>query len=128
MKLLRKKWYLIGILLMIVWSLMYLYSWVEENKPNQNELCKQGVLLYKNYNLQGVVLNKFINKENHNDKTVIVKEKYGLENILILDADIGGVFNYIEVGDSLVKKDGDLFLLINRNGRDTIIDFKFRCY
>jgi len=37
------------------------------------------------------------------------------------------MFDFITIGDSLVKNKGELFLLINKNGNDTIIDFKFRC-
>jgi hypothetical protein len=128
MIILKKYWKIILFLIITVVSVIYLYDWAKDNIPTQADLCKQGVKLYKNYSVQGRVIKKFINKENHNDKTIIIKEKYNQENILILDADIGGIYDYIVVGDSVVKNNGELFVLVNRNGNDTIIDFKFRCY
>jgi len=114
-------------LLILFSSLIYVVYWGKENIPTQVDLCQQGVELYRNYEVQGSVIGKFVNNKNHNDKTVIIKDNNNQESIFILDADIGGVYDYIIVGDSLVKNSGELFLLVNRNNRDTIINFKFRC-
>jgi hypothetical protein len=110
---------LVPIVIVVLWGIKHI--------PSQSELCKQGVELYSNKNFRGKVLRKFIDKENHNNKTVIIKENES-EKIIFLDADIGGVYEYISIGDNLMKNKGELFVSINRNNLDTIFNLKFRCY
>lgn len=110
---------LVPIAVVILWGIKYI--------PSQSELCKQGVELYRTKNFKGKVLRKFVDKKNHNNKTIIIKENES-EKIIFLDADIGGVYEYISIGDNLKKNKGELFVYINRNNLDTIFNLKFRCY
>lgn len=80
----------------------------------------------------GKVVKKFIDKKEHNDKTLILLQK---ENGIlsrkkqIFRFDISGFYEYVAVGDSLVKKEGDLFATVYREGeKDTVIYFKFKNY
>ncbi|MGV8946262.1 MAG: hypothetical protein ACOH1N_07525 [Lutibacter sp.] len=111
----------------IIITISYLTYWGIKHIPSQDELCKQGVEFYKTKNFTGVVIKKYIDEENHSHKTIIVKENMN-EKSIFLDADIGGIYEYISIGDSISKNKGELFVLINRKKNDTIIDFKFRCY
>ena len=108
-------------------SLSYVIYWAKVNIPTQAELCKQGVKFYRSKDFQGRVIKKFINEDQRFNKTIIIRRKYDKKTVL-LNADIGGVYDYLTVGDSVVKNYGELFVLVNRNGNDTIINFKFRCY
>mgnify|MGYP005992288091 CR=1 FL=1 len=117
----------IFIILFILIPISYLTYWGAKNIPSQDELCKQGVELYKIKEFKGKVLKKYIDKNNHQNKTLIVEENSD-EKTVILNADIGGIYEYISIGDSVSKNMGELFVLVNRNKTDTIINFKFRCY
>lgn len=120
----RKK---ILIIIVVLFPLFYVIFWGIINIPSQSDLCKQGIELYKGHFFKGIVKEKYIDKENHMNKTVIIKNKT-FEKTIYLDADIGGVYDYIVVGDSIEKKEGELFVRISRQNKDTIINFKFNCY
>jgi hypothetical protein len=111
----------------IIIPISYITYWGIKNIPSQDELCKQGVELYKIKEFKGKVLKKYIDKNNHQNKTLIIKDN-GNEKTVFMNADIGGVFEYISIGDSVSKNKGELFVLVNRKKIDTIINYKFRCY
>lgn len=126
MKRIKINWWIVLIITFLA-SIPIIVEWAMNNIPSQSDLCKQGVDSYRNLVYSGKVIEKFIDVESHLDKTVIVWED-NMKRKILLDEDIGGVYDYISVGDSLIKNKGDLFVLINRDGNDTIIEFKFRCY
>ena len=115
------------IFFIVLTPILYIVFWGIKNIPSQSDLCKQGVELYKAKNFKGIVNKKYIDQENHSKKTIIVKENEN-EKTVILNADIGGVYEYITIGDTLTKNKGELFVSVKRNGLDTIVNFKFRCY
>jgi len=127
MKVKKKNWVIIIFVISSVFIVTFFTLWGVENIPSQEELCKAGVDFYKQEAYTGIVIDKFIDKEQHNYKKVIIEEDFN-DKVVYLDADVGGVYNYIMIGDSLMKNKGELFLLVNRKGKDTLIDFKFRCY
>lgn len=68
----------------------------------------------------GVVINKFIDKEKHNYRTVIIK-KEDKEHTVVFSFVMGGLYEFIEVGDTLFKKTGTLELHLKRKNLDTVI-------
>jgi hypothetical protein len=42
-----------------------------------------------------------------------------------LDLESGGFYDYLEIGDTIYKKRGELFLKLKRKKNDTIIHLKF---
>lgn len=78
---------------------------------------------YKEYTYSGLVTNKFIDSKQHNYQTVIIQN--GEEkDILLLDFETSGLFDFIEVGDSIFKKKSSLKLRLIRSELDTIIEMQ----
>ena len=72
----------------------------------------------------GVITEKFINTEEHMYKKVIIKHKYG-EKTILFNWEVGSLYDYLRVGDSIVKNGGETRLRVIRNDIDTIIEMKF---
>ena len=64
---------------------------------------------YKRKDFKGLVIDKFIDKYQHNRKTIIIKEKND-KDTLIFSFVMGNVFEFIKEGDSLSKNKGSLDL------------------
>lgn len=75
---------------------------------------------YRNDIYSGVVIKKFINREQHNHRTLIIKQK-DIEHVVLFNFVMEGLYEFIEVGDSLSKKSGSLDLRLKRKDLDTII-------
>ena len=86
----------------------------------------------KQRSFRGRVVKKFIHKEEHMDKTLVLEQrKNGIsaKTNEVFPFDHSGFYDYVELGDSLVKKEGDLFATVYREGaKDTVIYFKFKNY
>lgn len=79
---------------------------------------------YRQEKFSGVIVDKFIDKEEHMSKKVIVRDKYG-EKVVLFNLEAGGLYDYLIVGDSVIKNDGEIKLRVIRNDIDTIIEMKF---
>ncbi len=75
---------------------------------------------YRNDIYTGVVIKKFINREQHNHRTLIIKQK-DKEHVVLFNFVMGGLYEFIEVGDTLSKKSGTLDLRLKRKDLDTLI-------
>jgi|TARA_R100000541_G_scaffold54364_2_gene62844 hypothetical protein len=75
---------------------------------------------YKEYTYSGLVTNKFIDSEQHNYRTVIIRNDEK-SDIFLLDFETSGLFEFIQVGDSIFKKKNSLNLRLKRYQLDTII-------
>ncbi|WP_115121940.1 hypothetical protein [Marinirhabdus gelatinilytica] len=105
--------------LIIGWIILSKFiSSVYEMSPN-----KKASEYYKEYTYSGLVTNKFIDSKQHNYQTVIIQN--GEEkDILLLDFETSGLFDFIEVGDSIFKKKSSLKLRLIRSELDTIIEMQ----
>lgn len=52
-------------------------------------------------------------------------ENNGKTNVYILDWEIGGFYDLIQIGDSIFKKSGSLDVNLRRKGIDTIVKMEF---
>ncbi|MEX0996973.1 MAG: hypothetical protein WDZ45_07985 [Flavobacteriaceae bacterium] len=68
----------------------------------------------------GIVINKFIDKEQHDYRTVVIKQEDN-EHTVIFSFVMGGLYEFIEKGDTLSKKSGTLDLQLKRKDLDTLI-------
>ena len=75
---------------------------------------------YKRKEFKGLVIKKFIDKYQHNRRTIIIRENND-KDTLIMDFVMCNVFEFIEEGDSLSKNKGSLDLNLKRKDLDTII-------
>jgi len=71
----------------------------------------------------GVVTQKYINKEQHNYETVIIVDDT-IQHKILFDFVMEGLYEFIEVGDTLSKKSGTLDLRLKRKDLDTLITMK----
>ncbi len=79
---------------------------------------------YENESYVGVVLDKYIDQEQHGYHKIVLKEKDG-QRIILLDDEISSVFNYIKKGDTLQKVSGSLKIHLKRQDVDTLLLMKF---
>lgn len=68
----------------------------------------------------GVVTKKFINTKQHNYRTVVI-EQNGEEYTVLFCFEMGGLYEFIEVGDYLSTKEGTLDVHLKRKDLDTIV-------
>ena len=79
---------------------------------------------YRIEEYSGLVIDKYVDKDEHNYQKVILQHEYG-ERVILFNHETGGLFNHIEVGDSLIKEYGNLDVKILRADFDTTITMKF---
>jgi hypothetical protein len=107
------KWYVI---LSTVFVLVFLIYHFKSDSTIKDSVFKQDIKL----SFRSVLKDKYIDTENHNYKTCILLE--GTDTLtLFLDFDKSGLFNYLEVGDSVFKNSGDSLIIVKR--RDDIRHF-----
>lgn len=86
---------------------------------------------YKNERYSGRTLKKFVDENQHYyHKVVLNSNGYNdLSDVIYLDSQID-LFNFIEVGDSLIKKSGEMQVRIIRESEnlDTIYQMQFNNY
>ena len=71
---------------------------------------------------EGNILKKFVNCDDHMRKTLILGQKINgisTTKIEVFPFIISDFYEYVEVGDSLVKEEGDLFATVYRGGKKT---------
>lgn len=75
---------------------------------------------YRNDVYSGVVIKKFIDRQKHDYRTIIIEQE-NKEHTVIFSFVMGGLYEFIEVGDTLSKKSGTLDLRLKRKDLDTLI-------
>jgi len=71
----------------------------------------------------GIVIDKFIDRDQHNYKTVVIKNLKETRKVLF-DFEIGGLYDFIEVGDSISKNINSLDFRLIREDLDTVVQMK----
>lgn len=72
----------------------------------------------------GVVTNKFIDSSQHMYKKIFIKEKYGTK-VALFNGEVGGMFDFIKIGDSINKQEGTNEVRVRRKKLDTVISLRF---
>lgn len=62
----------------------------------------------------GVILSKYVDENNHNRETIIIKNNYD-EIKTIWNADKSGFFEFVTENDSIVKKSGSYIIEVYKN-------------
>lgn len=75
---------------------------------------------YRRESYSGIVTDKFIDKENHNYHTLIIDNGEQIRRVTF-DHEIGGFYEFVEVGDSIFKEPDTLDLRLVRKELDTLI-------
>ena len=74
--------------------------------------------------IRGCVINKYLDKKNHFDETIVLSNN-GKNQLFIIPNDNSGLYNFIEVGDSIFKDEDSLICFVKRDSiiERFIIDF-----
>lgn len=95
-------------------------------KERSKEDCIRIRKKYVNKKYNGIINRKFKDKENHALPTLIIKEK-NQRKIFGSFRDISGLYEYSQVGDSIIKEKESLKIKIIRDNKDTIFKLDFNC-
>ena len=119
MKLFIKIWLIACILGAII-----VFTWFNSIKLSPKEEINRAVNAYRIEEYSGVIINKFVDRDEHNFKKVILNEN-NLERVILLDIEQGGLFEFLNIGDSIIKTKDNLKVRVIRNDIDTTIEMKF---
>lgn len=108
-------WGIIGLIILVIWFSQVI--------PSPEETTKRIIYSYLNENYSGLVVNKFIDREEHNFKKVVLQEN-NLERVILFDGELGNIFEFIRKGDSIVKTRGNLRVHLIREDLDTVLNIK----
>lgn len=81
---------------------------------------------FKKSNYKAVLVDKYIDQKNHRTKTIVFKID-SEEGRLILPRDTSSFFEYIRIGDTLLKKESHSFIEVCRGGLMKKFNIYFDC-
>jgi hypothetical protein len=93
-------------------------------EPSSKEITENAYKSLRHEKFYGVVQEKFYDRKNHNHPTIILKNEFGEQSILLV-RDKSGLFNYIEFGDSISKDYGKYEVNFSRNEKDTVFVLRY---
>jgi len=75
-----------------------------------------------------VIIDKYLDKNEHSYPTLVVQDKQGHKTInQDLVFDISGLFDYLHIGDTLMKHKGEEYTKVIKYGLDTTFKVDFGC-
>lgn len=105
-------------IIQIIFIVLFIFVWFygpTANCSNENHFRKQFI--------EGRVVNKFLNEKEHLYPTLNMTGT--LRNYSFLDK--SRFYNFVEIGDSLIKEKGSLDIRLIRSNLDTIITIDYGC-
>jgi hypothetical protein len=95
-------------------------------KPSEYKICMKAYSQMKKMQYKGIVLNSFIDSENHLLPTIIIDS--GKDTITITDfRDSSGLFNYLTKGDSIFKDKNSSLVIVKRNNLINSFSITYNC-
>jgi hypothetical protein len=99
--------------------------------PYLNDKSYECDLYNKVYNQQisALVERKFIDTRNHNYRKIIYSENTKVGQDMILDGEFQEIYDFLEVGDSLIKEKKSIYYKVKSKatGKDTVFKFYTNC-
>ncbi len=125
----RNKYLLIGfseigvIVTFIIFTILFLLSF-----PSLNDSACNSFKDFKRYKYDYVLINKYLDSTQHSYPTLILQDSQGnkIKNQDLIK-DNSGLFDFVNIGDSIKKKEGDSLVNVINNRLDTIIEVDFGC-
>jgi hypothetical protein len=111
-----------GLVIMSV-SLILILVFIVTDKTNYHDPCELHRELFLNEITSGVVIDKFIEKENHAKKKVFIKELNKTYEVSFTFYANWTDFEEISIGDSITKPPKSFHLRVNHK-RDIQLDFQ----
>lgn len=118
----RLRFIIIFIYLVIALAILcYLVSNLIKSSEGHSEAVVEA---YRARNFSGLIVDKYIDRKQHSYEKIVINEN-NQERVIIFNPEKGGLFNFLEVGDSIIKTEGNLKVLVIREDTDTIINMRF---
>jgi hypothetical protein len=105
-------------------GLVFILLWLGDVVPSGEEQFKKAVKAYELMEFDGVVTNKFIDKDEHNYQKLILK-KDSVSKAVVLNIETSGMYDFVEIGDSLKKERESFLVRVVRADLDTMLIMKF---
>ncbi|MHA7131899.1 hypothetical protein [Algoriphagus namhaensis] len=122
----KSYYYLIA--LIVLGGIIY-FIYVSDTPINlvQKSLCKTEEMA-KAEIINGMVVNKTLDTDNHNYRTVIYKDGDRVRRTYIFDLDLNEGFEIVKIGDSIIKESGVLEItIVNQSGENYKHSLRFGC-
>ena len=103
--------------------LAFWFAYQVKNSPTCQEYMQQH--LSEQYS--GIVVEKFVDSMNHNNKTILIRTQRGQFNKQIYNKDKSGLFEYVELADSITKKHSTYRVDVYRNSRNQTFHIDYQC-
>jgi hypothetical protein len=125
-----KKIKIIGAVLILFIGLVFIISKINDRIFGDpfavnNIVCKyyedDKFLVFK-----GIINRAFEDKENHNTKTLLI-ENNGDIQVFYLAFDKSGLFEYLQKGDSVIKKYKSYDIIVKRNDEVKVFKLDYNC-
>ena len=88
--------------------------------------CHSLIQIEKLTNYSGVITEKYVDQDQHMYEKVNLDKKPGTD-IILLDGETSGFFDYLKVGDTISKESNSLQVKVWRNYKETIYNLDFYC-
>lgn len=108
----------ISISILVAWGVYKIFS-----TPNCNDL----LMNEKPKSYKGIVLEKYIDKKNHLNQTILLKHSSQTNKVIIPYRDVSRLYINIKKGDSLVKEPNSLNVNLYREGKLAVFKIDFNC-
>ena len=69
-----------------------------------------------NSNYTGILKQKYLDKENHNYRTLVFSYNNTLFNMVLLD-DTSGYYEYVKIGDTITKIKDNNYIQVNKSNK-----------
>ncbi|MDD2636179.1 MAG: hypothetical protein PHW82_11870 [Bacteroidales bacterium] len=119
----QKKYYFL--FFVITFIVIYLgIIGITKNAPYRACENKKTIVNDKEY--KGLVINKYLDEKNHMNETVIIKDS-NAEILVLLNGDTSGLYDSINLNDSIYKKKESMEVLLVRDTHRAIYVINFDC-
>jgi len=112
----------IGLILLLIGFILFIWL----NPTMGERVCK----FYeedKNYGYEGDVVNKYIDSLNHSYPIVVFGPGYKGTERIDYTHDVSGLFEFIQVGDKVIKKKGTYDVVVTRGDKESIFTLDYGC-
>jgi len=116
---LRKFWLAVSII-----GVPFLILFFRDVIPSEEEQFEMAIRSYSIMEFEGIVINKFIDEDEHLSQKIMLG-KDGVSKAVVFDIETSGIYDFIEIGDSLMKENESLMIRVIRNDLDTMLKMSF---
>jgi len=88
--------------------------------------CESLIQNEKSDEYSGVIIEKYIDQDQHMYEKVILDKSPGTD-VILLNWETSGFFDFLKIGDSISKNPNGLQVNVWRNDKDTIYNLEFYC-